>query len=53
MVIVNRSISQSMNLTISVDSSVKRVLKTGKTEAVTKQKYEILEGDMEIFTWDK
>ena len=53
MVIVNRSVSQSMNLTISVDNSVKRVLKTGKTKAVTKQTYEILEGDMEIFTWDK
>ena len=53
LVIVNRSISDSMTLTIGVDSSVKRVLKTGKTEAVTRQKYEILEGDMEIFTWDK
>lgn len=53
LVIVNRSISQSMKLTISVDSSVKRVLKTGKTEAVSKQVYEVLEGDMEIFTWKK
>lgn len=53
MVIVNRSISQPMQLTISVDSSVKRVLKTGKTETVSKQTYEIIEGDMEIFTWNK
>ena len=53
LVIVNRSISEPMTLTLSVDSSVQRVLKTGQSEPVSKPSYTIAEGDMEIFTWNK
>lgn len=53
LVIVNRSITEPMTLTISVDPSVQRVLKTGQSEAVSQQSYSIPEGDMEIFMWNK
>ena len=53
LVIVNRSIQESMTLTIEADASVQRVLKNGNVVAMTGTTYNIIEGDMEIFCWNK
>lgn len=53
LVIVNRSISDSMTLTVEADASVQRVLKNGNVVAMTGSVYNIIEGDMEIFCWNK
>ena len=53
LVIVNRSIAQSMTLTVEADASVQRVLKNGNVVPMAGSTYEIIEGDMEIFCWNK